>query len=86
MEATREIYWNVGHGVVIPMRLYPLPGMERYLQPPLAREGQLTVSDDVVELEFSPSNAVLPRSLRIELYRKGWFGADAKVRAGRYAG
>ena len=22
MEATREIYWNVGHGVVVPMYLF----------------------------------------------------------------
>jgi len=24
MEATREIYWNVGHGVVVPMYLFGL--------------------------------------------------------------
>ncbi|HWH07991.1 MAG TPA: DEAD/DEAH box helicase, partial [Candidatus Thermoplasmatota archaeon] len=47
---------------------------------PVAREGHLVERDGRVVLAV-PAGHVLPRSLRIELYRHGWFHEDATVSA-----
>ena len=50
---------------------------------PLAREGILVLGEGGRRLRLAvhPEHAVLPRSVRIELYRMGWLGGDGKVTA-----
>jgi len=48
---------------------------------PLAREGWLVRGQTAsqVRLEVEPRGAVLPRTLRVELYRMGWLHSDGRV-------
>jgi SWI/SNF-related matrix-associated actin-dependent regulator 1 of chromatin subfamily A len=45
----------------------------------LSREGTLARDNDKVVLRVEPPHAVLPRSLRIDLYRMGWLASDGRV-------
>lgn len=48
---------------------------------PIAREGILKRDGERLRLDLAPSGGVLPRSVRLELYRVGYLLADGKVDA-----
>ncbi|HET6406209.1 MAG TPA: DEAD/DEAH box helicase [Candidatus Thermoplasmatota archaeon] len=48
---------------------------------PVAREGALRRDGDRLRLDVHPAGGVLPRSLRVELYRVGYLAADGAVSA-----
>ena len=48
---------------------------------PIARQGVLRRDDDRLRLDLEPQGGVLPRTVRVELYRVGYLSADGHVAA-----